>query len=100
MKRRALPMRGGWPACRPTSVLARAPEQSSSESRSTDRAAAHGRFAPIPIRTHTKVRRPLVTRLSLNDAMFLMGETRDHPANVMPLQLWRPPTDAGEDFAQ
>jgi len=41
-----------------------------------------------------------MTNLSINDAMFLLGETRDHPAHVIALQLFRPPADAPADYVQ
>lgn len=41
-----------------------------------------------------------MTNISLNDAMFLLGETRDHPAHVIALQLFKPPPDANSDHLQ
>jgi diacylglycerol O-acyltransferase len=38
--------------------------------------------------------------MALNDAMFLLGESRDHPAHVVAMQLWEPPADAAPDFLQ
>lgn len=36
--------------------------------------------------------------ISPTDALFLVGESREHPMHVGGLQLFEPPTDAGPDF--
>lgn len=36
--------------------------------------------------------------ISLDDAMFLLGESAGRPAHVIALQLFRPPPDAGDEF--
>jgi diacylglycerol O-acyltransferase / wax synthase len=36
--------------------------------------------------------------ISPTDAMFLVGESREHPMHVGGLQLFEPPADAGPDF--
>lgn len=36
--------------------------------------------------------------ISPTDALFLVGESREHPMHVGGLQLFEPPPDAGEDF--
>ena len=38
--------------------------------------------------------------ISPTDALFLIGESREHPMHVGSLQLFRPPEDAGPHFAR
>ncbi|WP_319454622.1 MULTISPECIES: wax ester/triacylglycerol synthase family O-acyltransferase [unclassified Mycobacterium] len=38
--------------------------------------------------------------ISPTDAMFLVGESREHPMHVGGLQLFEPPADAGSDFVR
>jgi diacylglycerol O-acyltransferase len=37
--------------------------------------------------------------VTLDDAMFLLGETASRPCHVIALQLWKPPEGAGPDYA-
>lgn len=38
--------------------------------------------------------------MPVSDSMFLIGETREHPLHVGGLQLFKPPPEAGRDYAQ
>ncbi|MGX9216459.1 WS/DGAT/MGAT family O-acyltransferase [Mycobacteroides abscessus subsp. abscessus] len=38
--------------------------------------------------------------MPVSDSMFLIGETREHPFHVGGLQLFKPPVDAGPDYAE
>ncbi len=38
--------------------------------------------------------------ISPTDALFLLGESREHPMHVGSLQLFKPPEDAGPDFVR
>src|SRR6476469_6229254 len=38
--------------------------------------------------------------ISPTDALFLVGESREHPMHVAGLQLFEPPADAGPDFVR
>ncbi|HEY0229301.1 MAG TPA: wax ester/triacylglycerol synthase domain-containing protein, partial [Mycobacterium sp.] len=38
--------------------------------------------------------------ISPTDALFLIGESREHPMHVGSLQLFQPPEDAGPHFVR
>jgi len=39
-----------------------------------------------------------MTNISLDDAMFLLGESAGRPAHVIALQLFNPPPSSGADY--